>query len=101
MAAGLPAATSGMSVDRQCASGVIAISLVFLMRSVPGAPPTGTLRVSKSVPDGFVPPAGTCSLRPSLGATLRAAVAVQIVCPDDLSSHHLVRNPGKPVVLPG
>ena len=68
--------------------------LVFLMRSVPGAPPTGILRVSKSVPDGFVPPAGTCSLRPSpclqpqgqaLGATQRAAVAVQIVCPDDLS----------------
>ena len=25
------------------------------------------------------------SLRPSLGAPLRAAVAVQIVCPDDLS----------------
>ena len=25
------------------------------------------------------------SLRPSLGATLRAAIAVQIVCPDDLS----------------
>ena len=61
------------------------VSLVFLMRSVPGAPPTGTLRVSKSVPDGFVPPAGTCSLRPSLGATLRAACAVQIVYPDDLS----------------
>ena len=33
----------------------------------------------------FFAPAGTCSLRPSLGATLRAAVAVQIVCPDDLS----------------
>ena len=33
----------------------------------------------------FLPPAGTCSLRPSLGATQRAAVAVQIVCPDDLS----------------
>ena len=33
----------------------------------------------------FLPPAGTCSLRPSLGATLRAAVAVQIICPDDLS----------------
>ena len=33
----------------------------------------------------FLPPAGTCSLRPSLGATLRAAIAVQIVCPDDLS----------------
>ena len=90
------------------------VSLVFLMRSVPGAPPTGTLRVSKSVPDGFVPPAGTCSLRPSpclqpaepapllttagagsakaggqaLGATLRAAVAVQIVCPDNLSLNH-------------
>ena len=63
-------------------------SLVFLMRSIPGAPPTGTLRVSKSVPDGFVPPAGTCSLRPSLGATLRAAVAVQIVYPDDLSLNH-------------
>ena len=80
-------------------------SLVFLMRSVPGAPPTGTLRVSKSVPDGFVPSAGTCSLRPSpclqpaepapakaggqaLGATLRAAVAVQIVCPDNLSLNH-------------
>ena len=70
------------------------VSLVFLMRSVPGAPPTGTLRVSKSVPDRFVPPAGTCSLRPSpclqpqgqaLGATLRAACAVQIVYPDDLS----------------
>ena len=78
------------------------VSLVFLMRSIPGAPPTGTLRVSKSVPDGFVPPAGTCSLRPSpclqpaepapakaggqaLGATLRASVAVQIVCPDNLS----------------
>ncbi len=60
-------------------------SLVFLMRSIPGAPPSGTLRVSKSIPDGFVPPAGTCSLRPSLGATLRAAVAVQIVCPDNLS----------------
>ena len=30
----------------------------------------------------------TCSLRPSLGATLRAAVAVQIVCPDDLSLNH-------------
>ena len=28
------------------------------------------------------------SLRPSLGATLRAAVAVQIVCPDDLSLNH-------------
>ena len=36
----------------------------------------------------FLPPAGTCSLRPSLGATLRAAVAVQIVCPDDLSLNH-------------
>ena len=42
----------------------------------------------------FLPPAGTCSLRPSpclqpqgqaLCATLRAAVAVQIVCPDNLS----------------
>ena len=59
----------------------------------------------------FFPPAGTCSLRPSpclqpaepapllttagagsakaggqaLGATLRAAIAVQIVCPDNLS----------------
>ena len=40
---------------------------------------------------------GACSLRPSpclqpqgqaLGATLRAAVAVQIVCPDDLSLNH-------------
>ena len=61
------------------------VSLVFLMRSVPGAPPTGTLRVSKSAPGRFVPPAGTCSLRPSLGATLRVAVAVQIVYPDDLS----------------
>ena len=28
------------------------------MRSIPGAPPSGTLRVSKSVPDGFVPSAG-------------------------------------------
>ena len=28
------------------------------------------------------------SLRPSLGATLRAAVAVQIVCPDNLSINH-------------
>ena len=28
------------------------------------------------------------SLRPSLGATLRAAIAVQIVCPDDLSLNH-------------
>ena len=45
----------------------------------------------------FLPPAGTCSLRPSpclqpqgqaLGATLRAAVAVQIVYPDDLSLNH-------------
>ena len=72
-------------------------SLVFLMCSIPGAPPPGTLRVSKSVPYGFVPSAGTCSLRPSpclqpqgqaLGATLRAAVAVQIVCPDDLSLNH-------------
>ena len=45
----------------------------------------------------FLPPAGTCSLRPSpclqpqgqaLGATLWAAVAVQIVCPDDLSLNH-------------
>ena len=36
----------------------------------------------------FFPPADTCSLRPSLGATLRAAVAVQIVCPDDLSLNH-------------
>ena len=42
-------------------------SLVFLMRSVPGAPPTGTLRVSKSVPDGFVPLAGTCFLNQSYG----------------------------------
>ena len=33
----------------------------------------------------FLPSMGTCSLRPSLGATLRAAVAVQIVYPDDLS----------------
>ena len=33
----------------------------------------------------FLPLAGTCSLRPSLGTTQRAAVAVQIVCPDDLS----------------
>ncbi len=33
----------------------------------------------------FFAPTGTCSLRPSLGATLRAAGAVQIVCPDDLS----------------
>ena len=33
----------------------------------------------------FFTPTGTCSLRPSLGATLRAAVAVQIVCPDNLS----------------
>ena len=30
----------------------------------------------------------------ALGATLRAAAAVQIVCPADLSSHHLVRIPG-------
>ena len=36
----------------------------------------------------FLPPAGTCSLRPSLGATLRAAVAVQIVYPDNLSLNH-------------
>jgi hypothetical protein len=36
----------------------------------------------------FLPPAGTCSLRPSLGATLRAAIAVQIVCPDNLSLNH-------------
>ena len=45
----------------------------------------------------FLPPAGTCSLHPSpclqpqgqaLGATLRAAVAVQIVYPDDLSLNH-------------
>ena len=36
----------------------------------------------------FLPSAGTCSLRPSLGATLRAAVAVQIVCPDNLSLNH-------------
>ena len=36
----------------------------------------------------FLPPAGTCSLRPSLGATLRAAGAVQIVCPDNLSLNH-------------
>ena len=45
----------------------------------------------------FFPPAATCSLRPSpclqpqgqaLGATLRAAVAVQIVYPDDLSLNH-------------
>ena len=28
--------------------------LSFLMRSILGAPPSGTLRVSKSVPDGFV-----------------------------------------------
>ena len=33
----------------------------------------------------FLPSTGTCSLRPSLGATQRAAVAVQIVYPDDLS----------------
>ena len=33
----------------------------------------------------FLTLTGTCSLRPSLGATLRAAVAVQIVCPDNLS----------------
>ena len=33
--------------------------------------------------------AGTYSLRPSLGATLRAAVAVQIVCPDDLSLNQM------------
>ena len=36
----------------------------------------------------FFASAGTCSLRPSLGATLRAAIAVQIVCPDDLSLNH-------------
>ena len=42
----------------------------------------------------FLALTGTCPLRPSLVATLRAAVAVQIVCPADLSSHHLVRNPG-------
>ena len=42
-------------------------SLVFLMRSVPGAPPMGTLRVSKSVPDGFVPLVGTCFLNQSYG----------------------------------
>ena len=36
----------------------------------------------------FFSPASTCSLRPSVGATLRAAVAVQIVCPDDLSLNH-------------
>ena len=33
------------------------------------------------------------SLRPSLGATLRAAVAVQIGCPADLSSHPLAQYP--------
>ena len=33
----------------------------------------------------FFAPVGTCSLRPSLGATLRAAIAVQIVHPDNLS----------------
>ena len=33
----------------------------------------------------FFAPVGTCSLRPSLAATLRAAIAVQIVCSDDLS----------------
>ena len=33
----------------------------------------------------FFAPVGTCSLRPSLAATQWAAIAVQIVCPDDLS----------------
>ena len=33
----------------------------------------------------FLALTGTCSLRPSLDATLRAAIAVQIVCPADLS----------------
>ena len=57
---------------------------------IPGRNPTGGYRRAnrlscRFVSLVFVPPAGTCSLRPSLGATQRAAVAVQIVCPDDLS----------------
>ena len=59
----------------------------------PGRNPAGGLRRAnrlscRFVSLVFVPPAGTCSLRPSLGATQRAAVAVQIVCPDDLSLNH-------------
>ena len=72
-----------------------------------GRNPAGGLRRANRLSCRFVslvffPPAGTCSLRPSpclqpaepapakaggqaLGATLRAAIAVQIVCPDDLS----------------
>ena len=72
-----------------------------------GRNPAGSLRRANRLSCRFVslvflPPAGTCSLRPSpclqpaepapakaggqaLGATLRAAVAVQIVCPDNLS----------------
>ena len=59
----------------------------------PGRNPAGGLRRANRLSCRFVslvflPPAGTCSLRPSLGATLRAAVAVQIVYPDDLSLNH-------------
>ena len=36
----------------------------------------------------FLALTGTCSLRPSVGATLRAAIAVQIVYPDDLSLNY-------------
>ena len=54
-----------------------------------------TLHIALDAPSlVFFAPVGTCSLRPSpclqpqgqaLGATQRAAVAVQIVCPDNLS----------------
>ena len=59
----------------------------------PGRNPAGGLRRAnwlscRFVSLVFLPPASTCSLRPSLGTTLRAAVAVQIVCPDDLSLNH-------------
>ena len=55
-----------------------------------GRNPAGGLRRANRLSCRFVllvffAPVGTCSLRPSLGATLRAAIAVQIVHPDNLS----------------
>ena len=65
-------------------------ALDAFIASIPVRNPSGGCRRANQLSCRFVSlvffvPTGTCSLRPSLDATLWAAIAVQIVCPDDLS----------------
>ena len=65
-------------------------ALDAFIASIPGRNPAGDLRRANRLSCRFVSLvffalAGTCSLHTSLCATLRAAFAVQIVYPDDLS----------------